>query len=67
MPKLSKRDFANPLGSITIWIIPTLTYIMLSMNGVIKEDREWIWLTMIPLLFVLWIVINFKIKNDGIN
>ena len=57
--KITKRDFANPILSINIWMIPALSYLMQKVGGV--EFNEW-WVG-IPTLVLIWLAINFKIKK----
>ena len=62
--KIVKRSFASqPLGSITLWLIPTMSYLFMKMNGV-EFHREWIWWVGIPTMFLVWVLINWRIKND---
>lgn len=60
--KITKREFASPMGNITLWVIPTITYIILSMNKMIRPDREWYWWVGIPTLILFWFFINFNMK-----
>jgi hypothetical protein len=61
--KLVKRGFASqPLGSMTLWLIPTFTYIIQKVCG-ITFHREWIWWVGIPTMFLVWVLLNWKIKK----
>jgi hypothetical protein len=61
--RLVKRSFASqPLGSITLWLIPTMSYLFMKMNGV-EYHREWIWWMVIPVMVLIWVLINWKIKK----
>lgn len=61
--KITKRKYSSPLNSGVIWFMPTMTYILLSINGAIRPDREYIWFIGLPTLFLFWCFINFKIKK----
>jgi len=50
------------MGSMTIWLIPTMTYFFGKFGG-ITYHREWIWWVIIPVLFLGWLLLNFKIKK----
>jgi hypothetical protein len=61
--KIVKRSiFSNPIGSMTIWLIPTMSYFFGKVGG-IEYNREWIWWVGIPTLILGWLVLNFKIKK----
>ena len=61
--KLIKRGFdSQPLATITLWLIPTMTYIFQKFNGLIYH-REWVWWVGIPTMFLIWLLINWKIEN----
>lgn len=59
--KLIKRSFANPISTMNIWIIPTLTYALQRSLGMIQADREWNWWFCISLAFLGWMTFNFKV------
>jgi hypothetical protein len=59
---IKKRKNANPMGTITLWFMPLITYTALSMANV-KFIHEWLWWVGLPLLFTLWLITNFKIKT----
>jgi hypothetical protein len=61
--KLVKRGFSSqPLGSMTLWLIPTMSYMFGKVVGIIYH-REWIWWVMIPILILSWVLLNWKIKK----
>ena len=60
--KIVKRGLQPPVTSITLWSIPTLTYIIGKVGGV-EYHREWIWWVVIPVMFLIWVLINWKIKK----
>jgi hypothetical protein len=61
--KLVKRGFpSQPLGSMTLWFIPTMTYIFGKVSG-FTYHNEWIWWIMIPILILGWVLLNWKIKK----
>ena len=59
--RIKKRDFANPITTINIWIIPTFAYVLQKLLGVIMPDREWYWWFAISLALLGWLTFNFKI------
>jgi hypothetical protein len=59
--KLIKRDFANPIPTMNIWIIPTFTYMLQKSLGIIASDKEWYWWLAISLALLGWLTFNFKI------
>jgi hypothetical protein len=62
--RLVKRgDYVNPLASITIWLIPTFFYTIQKMLRIIIPEREWMWWVMIPTTFIIWVLLNWKIKK----
>ena len=59
--KLIKRDFANPIITSNIWVIPTFAYMLQKSLGTIIADREWYWWLAISLALLGWLTFNFKI------
>ena len=39
---------------------------MLKMNDIISPSKEWVWWVVIPVMFLIWVLLNWKIKikND---
>jgi hypothetical protein len=61
--RLVKRGFASqPLGSMTLWLIPTMAYIFGKVGGMTYHN-EWIWWVAIPVMFLIWVLLNWKIKK----
>jgi hypothetical protein len=64
--KIIKRKWARPIQTMSIFVIPAMTYFIQDFAGIINPDREWIWWVGIPTMVALWFVVNFKIKKqDG--
>ena len=61
--KLTKRAFAQPIGTATLWVIPFMTYGMLRLSGALLPEKEWIWLVFLPLVCATWFTVNFKISK----
>jgi hypothetical protein len=61
--KIIKKDFASPILSLNIWMIPVLSYLIQKVGGVEFNEYEWVWWAGIPTLVLIWLVINFKIKK----
>ena len=60
--KIVKRELSQPLGSMTLWFIPTMTYIFGKVGGM-TYHCEWIWWVTIPTLVLGWVLLNWKIKK----
>ena len=61
--KIIKKNFASPILSLNIWMIPALSYLIQKVGGVEFNEYEWVWWAAIPTLVLIWLVINFKIKK----
>lgn len=61
--KIVRREYANPLHNFTLWLIPTLFYIVEKSQGIISPNKEWVWWVAIPSLVLIWGLINWKIKK----
>ena len=61
--RIVKRSFASqPIGSMTLWLIPTMSYILGKFGGT-NYQKEWIWWVIIPILILVWFLLNWKIKK----
>ena len=56
-----KRENGCAICTVTLWLIPTLTYTFGKIVGV-EYHREWIWWMVIPIMFLIWVLINWKFK-----
>jgi hypothetical protein len=62
---IKRRDFSNPIGTMVMFLIPTASYIIGKLTGTIVKN-EWLWPIAIGLLFILWLIVNFKfVKNNN--
>jgi hypothetical protein len=61
--RIVKREVCRPLSTITLWLISTFTYIFEKFNGMINPNKEWVWWMVIPVMFLIWTSINWKIKK----
>ena len=62
--KINKRKGnITPLSSITLWVIPTLTYLTQKIIGVTFNQYEFVWWILIPSLIVLWFFMNYKVTS----
>jgi hypothetical protein len=60
--KIIKRGWmSRPISTLNLWMIPLVFYIIQKYAGVIRPYREWMWWVLIPTLFSVWFVYNFKI------
>jgi hypothetical protein len=55
----------NPIASIPLWGVSLFSYIMAKGMGIIDPEREWAWWVLIPSLFMVWVIMNWKIVRDG--
>jgi uncharacterized RDD family membrane protein YckC len=64
--EISKRTNVCGICTSSLWWVPTMTYFILKMNDVISPSKEWIWWIAIPTMFLIWVLLNWKItiKND---
>lgn len=64
--KITKRKEVCGICTSSIWWIPTITYLIFKVIGDnIKPEREWIWWVAIPTMFLVWVLINYKIKRNN--
>jgi hypothetical protein len=62
--KIIKRKYANPLSTISIWLIPTLTYLVEKSAGIKMNKLEWLWWVTITLTTTAWLLVNFKLDKN---
>ncbi len=63
--KITKKEWARPGATVMLWVIPTILYTLQKLTGVQMNNREWLWWTVIPALFMLWAIINFKVVKGN--
>jgi hypothetical protein len=61
MKLIKKEDVCAPCTA-SLWWIPTMSYSIMSINGV-EFHREWIWWVGIPTLILVWGLLNWTIKK----
>jgi hypothetical protein len=63
--EISKRTNVCGFCTASLWWVPTMTYFFMKMNG-FEFHNEWIWWLAIPTMFLIWVLLNWKItiKND---
>jgi hypothetical protein len=61
--KIVKRELGCPICTTSLWWVPTITYLIMKINNIISSNREWIWWVVIPVMFLIWVLINWKIKK----
>jgi hypothetical protein len=61
--KLIKRPEVCGICTASLWWIPTMTYFIMKMNGIIAPSKEWVWWVAIPTMFLGWVLLNWKIKK----
>jgi hypothetical protein len=60
--KLFKRKDVCAPCTASLWLIPTMSYIFGKVGG-LTYNREWIWWVGIPTMFLIWVLLNWKIKK----
>jgi hypothetical protein len=55
--------YQSPTGTMTIWLIPTIAYILQKLCGVQFNQYECIWWILIPVFFIVWFILNFKVTK----
>lgn len=62
--KISKRGWAEPKATVSIWVMPLATYLIQLPLGTIIPDRQWIWWVAISAMFLTWLILSFKIEKN---
>jgi len=63
--KIEKRFLANPMATISLWLIPTLTYVMGKLGSMEYNKYEWVWWFGTPILFFAWFILNYKLVKEN--
>jgi hypothetical protein len=61
--KIVKRELGCPICTTSLWWVPTITYLIMKINNIISSNREWLWWVTIPTMFLIWVLLNWKIKK----
>jgi hypothetical protein len=62
--KISKRaEHQSPTGTMTIWLVPTISYLLQKLWGINFKQYECVWWIVIPILFTVWFTFNFKVTK----
>lgn len=66
MKIVRRNENVNPLETSQLWGISLFSYIMVKGMGIriIDPEREWVWWVGIPSLFMVWVIMNWKIVKD---
>jgi hypothetical protein len=64
MKLVRRNENVNPSGSSQLWGVSLFMYITAKGMGIIDPEREWIWWGVIPSLFVVWVIMNWKIVKS---
>ena len=60
--KITKRaGYQSP--TMTIWLIPTISYLLQKLWGINFKQYECVWWIVIPILFTVWLTFNFKVTK----
>lgn len=60
--KIIKKNNSSPSSTLPIFTIPLLTYTLEKYAGFINPEYEYIWFISLPISFLIWFFVNFKIK-----
>jgi hypothetical protein len=60
--KVIKRENVCGPCTASLWWIPTMTYFFMKINGIVSFHNEWLWWVTIPIMFLIWVLINWKFK-----
>jgi hypothetical protein len=60
--RIVKRENGCVICTASLWWIPTTSYFFMKMSGV-EFHNEWIWGVAIPVMILIWVLINWKIKK----
>jgi hypothetical protein len=60
--KINRKKRINPLVTITLWLIPTITYGIMKYLGHVLPKMDWVWFILITFNFILWFRFNWGIK-----
>jgi hypothetical protein len=61
--KIIRRELARPSATVTLWLIPLMSYVLQKLGGMKMNHLEWIWWVGIPAMAILWFFVNWKIKK----
>jgi len=57
-----KRKSVCGICTASLWWLPIMVYISLKIMQSINEPYEWVWWVGMPTMFLVWVLINWKIK-----
>ena len=63
MKIVRRNNNMSPWSMVTLWVIPTLSYLLQKVIGVEHNKYEYLWWICISATFTFWFVLNFKIKK----
>lgn len=63
MKIVKRKCMPNPISSMVIWVMPTMTYFLGKIGGMFVYHKEWVWWIFLPVMFFGWFFINFKVKK----
>ena len=61
--KVIKREWARPGATVTLWLIPLMSYVLQKLGGMKMNHLEWIWWVCIPSMMIIWFFVNWKINK----
>jgi hypothetical protein len=61
--KIVKRTEVCGICTASIWWTPTMIYFIMKMSNIIAPNKEWVWWVVIPTMFLIWVLLNWKIKK----
>ncbi len=62
--KISRKNkYISPMSTTPLWFIPSMTYLIQKVTGVQHNQYEYMWWVVIPIMFVIWFMMNYKIEK----
>jgi hypothetical protein len=62
-----KRKEVCDYCTAQFWVIPIFTYLSLKISQIPFNQYEWVWWVGVPVLIIIWVLINWKIKFKDDN
>ena len=67
MKIVRRNSYIHPASTCSVWVIPSITYLIQKLVGLEFNEREYVWWIGIPAVFIFWFIINFKIAKQQEN
>lgn len=63
MKIVRRNKHLSIMSTAHLFVIPTMTYISQKLAGVQHNKYEFVWWIALPLLFIMWFMLNFKLNK----